>query len=703
MVAKMTAQTQTRTTGRRFPEALQRVRRFDETGADGFHRSWIMLFPVGHYQHEQYGELDFTPAKLRKIKALYDQRVRHIDAALDVDHRAAHDDSRATGWIESLELREKQPDGTPAGLWGCIKWTPYGMQFLKSDEYRYFSPEFGAWEDPQSGEQFDDVLIGGALTNRPFLKTMPAIALSAAADAQRGAAAAAISRKPWGAVDKDSLPASCFLIVGDPAKKATWRLPVYEGAGPKDADGVYTRRGALNLNGVKAAWAAINGAHTGQPMAGVPASVKTRLAAWRARYFPSAAGAAAGATQASESQVRSADGSEPGAAQTRLNAGMWMEGRVGSRKFDADLDDTDEQFGADDDDEEAGLTLADGGKPAKGSAAMKAKMAALRAKSGRGKKSASADDAKDDGADDDAEELADGEDEEDDGAAEMDEGDDESETYDEADGDGEDEELSDPADAEGDADESDDDVDPEDDEGGPEDEDENDEPPASARRAPAKSGKAGKAGSKRMMGAKSAKSSGPSVRAAERRQGGRVTMGREGGAERPLTLAEQRQVLEENAKLHEEAAKMRFQLYEEQNEKILAGWAKGSFQFKENAKGAAKIGRIALSKGFKDAYRAFMRSEGVRLSEASRSKLLGLVEIALSSAVVDLSERGGSYDPEGRMVSAASRRAAGDDDKLEQAAQRIALAEHGKDIAALSGDPAKVLAIYERASREMRY
>ncbi len=159
--------------------------------------------------------------------------------------------------------------------------------------------------------------------------------------------------------------------------------------------------------------------------------------------------------------------------------------------------------------------------------------------------------------------------------------------------------------------------------------------------------------------------------------------------------------LAEHQKLREEVAQLRFRLYEEGIEKTLSGWRKGAFQFKENAKGAPKSGRITLSKGFSDAFRVFMRSEGVRLSEASRAKLLGLIEVALSSAVVDLSERGSSYDGEGRMV-AASRRAAGDDDKLQQAAERIALAEHGTAITALN-DPVKVLAIYERASKEVHY
>lgn len=702
MVASKTAR---RTVGgtsgvMRFPDVLQRVTRFDETGTDGFHRSWIMLFPVGHYEHEQYGELDFTPEKLRRIKQQYDQRVRHIDAALDVDHRAAHDDSRATGWIESLELRDAAPDGSaPAGLWGCIKWTPYGMQFLSSDEYRYFSPEFGPWEDPQSHEKWDDVLIGGALTNRPFLKTMPAIALAERDAEHRSkdvttqggqAATQAISRRPWGSVDKTQLPAACFLIVGDPAKKSTWRLPVYEGAGALGADGMYARRGPLNLNAVKAAYADVNGAQSGKPMQGVSASVKARLARWRARYFPDAVKRDASGKDSRKAREQSGQrGSEwwQLAVETGDSAagGGVMEGRVG-RKYASDLDD-DDLFEADDegDDEDTdALALAD--KPAKGSAAMKAKMTALRKKSslklGKGKKSGAADDS---ASDDDGDEMA--EPEEDDSAAMAedtadDEVYDDSEELDEADGDGPDTELADPADAE--EDDADVDVDPEDDDG-PEDEDESDDmPPKSARR-----GGGGKAAakSKRMMGARTAVRGGAHVRASE------GSMERSNGGE-TISLAEAKQ-------LREEVAQLRFRLYEEGIEKTLAGWSKGSFQFKENAKGAPKTGHIALSKSFREAFRAYMRSEGVRLSEGQRAKLLGLVEVALSSAVVDLSERGSSYDPEGRMVGASRRRAAGDDDKLQQVAERIALSEHNKPITALS--EAQMFAVYQRASEEVRY
>ncbi len=260
MVA-VVAENRTQTAALRWPDDCQRVARLEEPGPDGFARSWIMLFPLGRFKHPEYGTLNFTRPRLSDIKRKFDLRVRHIDIALDADHKASKGDSRATGWIEAVELRETSGD-TPGGLWGHIKWTPYGMQLLRDQEYRYFSPEFGDWDDPETGKTWSDVLMGGGLTNRPFLKQMPALTLS---------------DKSWGSVNKSKLPRSSFLIQGDPDDKSTWRLPIYEGAGPVDSEGHYTKRGPLNINAVRAALAALGGARTGNPMTGVPSGTRERL------------------------------------------------------------------------------------------------------------------------------------------------------------------------------------------------------------------------------------------------------------------------------------------------------------------------------------------------------------------------------------------------------------------------------------------
>lgn len=259
-----------------------------EEGADGFHRSWIMLFPEGTFDHEQYGELDFSAKTLSEIKRNFDSGAREIEIAIDRDHKATEGDSTAMGWLEQMQLRPALSDGTPAGLWGCIRWTDIGLHEIEAQHFRYFSPEFKPeYTNQLSGKQFHNVVIGGALTNRPFLKAMPAIAL------------AEVSRKSWASVNKSKLPRSCFLVQGDASDKSTWKLPIYEGAGPLDADGHYTKRGALNINAVRAALAAIGGARTGTPMTGVGSGVRAKLQRLLEQYGGSSGSGGGGDSSAS--------------------------------------------------------------------------------------------------------------------------------------------------------------------------------------------------------------------------------------------------------------------------------------------------------------------------------------------------------------------------------------------------------------------
>ena len=244
---------------------LARIHLSEPSSSDGMRRSWIMYMPEGRFEHPDYGSLDFTPAKLSEFKQRFDSKVRGIDIALDCDHKTGE----APGWIEQMQLRDGS-DGQPAGLYALIRWTTLGEKLLKEQLYKYFSPEFGTHFDERTGKKISNVPLGGALTNRPFLKSMTAVAL---AESSGG-----VSHRSWGSVDKACLPDSAFL---DPKNR---RLPVYEGAGPKDAKGRYTQRGPLNLNGVRAALAAVHGARSGSAMTGLPAGVAAKLQRWLKQY-----------------------------------------------------------------------------------------------------------------------------------------------------------------------------------------------------------------------------------------------------------------------------------------------------------------------------------------------------------------------------------------------------------------------------------
>lgn len=133
----------------------------------------VQIFPkVGRYSHPMYGELDVSEDFLGEVKANFDERVYQQDIPLTIDLEHETKLSGAAGWFRELEQRGK------SGLWASIEFTDRGAQLVADGAYRYFSPEYySVWQDPASGRAFNNVLIGGALTNRPFFKGMTAVVM----------------------------------------------------------------------------------------------------------------------------------------------------------------------------------------------------------------------------------------------------------------------------------------------------------------------------------------------------------------------------------------------------------------------------------------------------------------------------------------------------------------------------------------------
>jgi hypothetical protein len=129
----------------------------------------VQLLRVGTFNHPKYGKFEITPLVLAEMKYNFEKNVRGIDIALDFFHES---DKVAAGWLKTLELRE---NGTE--LWAInVDWTPRARKMLAEKELRYFSPDFSfQWTDPENGKVFQNVLFGGGLTNRPFVKGMEPI------------------------------------------------------------------------------------------------------------------------------------------------------------------------------------------------------------------------------------------------------------------------------------------------------------------------------------------------------------------------------------------------------------------------------------------------------------------------------------------------------------------------------------------------
>jgi phage I-like protein len=140
---------------------------FDEIGGDL--TSWVQAAPIGSWNHPEYGKIEFTPDRIQRFASNVNGNVRGQELDIDYDHKERS--GEAAGWVQKAEAR-------PNGLWLQVKWTQAAAEKIRSGAYRYFSPEFvDEWEHPQGGK-YHDVLFGGGLTNRPFLKGILPVNLS---------------------------------------------------------------------------------------------------------------------------------------------------------------------------------------------------------------------------------------------------------------------------------------------------------------------------------------------------------------------------------------------------------------------------------------------------------------------------------------------------------------------------------------------
>lgn len=135
---------------------------------------WIQAFPVGSYKHPLYGKIEMTPRRVQQMAANVQNNVRGTELDIDYDHK--EHSGKAAGWIKDAHARTD-------GLWVEVEFTDDAFSAIKKKEYRYFSPEYAdKWTHPSTGAVHQDVLFGGGLTNRPFLKDILPINMSELAD-----------------------------------------------------------------------------------------------------------------------------------------------------------------------------------------------------------------------------------------------------------------------------------------------------------------------------------------------------------------------------------------------------------------------------------------------------------------------------------------------------------------------------------------
>lgn len=137
----------------------------------------IQVVPTGTWDHPAYGEMEIDSAAIRQFVQNFKDKVR-----LKIPITAGHDTGMgggeygelpAIGWFTELVDRGVN------GLWGAVDWTDKGKELIAQGAFKYFSPEFyETYTDPETQTKYEHVLVGGALTNKPYFKELEPVAFA---------------------------------------------------------------------------------------------------------------------------------------------------------------------------------------------------------------------------------------------------------------------------------------------------------------------------------------------------------------------------------------------------------------------------------------------------------------------------------------------------------------------------------------------
>lgn len=134
--------------------------------------SRIEIMRTGTWKHPAYGQFSITENDIDEFILHFNEKVRGVDIAIDLEHGETPHKGASAGWVKSLSKQG-------SSLLAEIEWTDLGKEKLQAKEYKYFSPEFKfSYEDHETGKKYNNVLMGGGLTNRPFIKNMQPVLLS---------------------------------------------------------------------------------------------------------------------------------------------------------------------------------------------------------------------------------------------------------------------------------------------------------------------------------------------------------------------------------------------------------------------------------------------------------------------------------------------------------------------------------------------
>jgi len=144
---------------------------FDEP-VSGSNVSEIEILKTGVWDHPTYGKMTITQGMLDEFIQNFNEGIRK-GICITEGHPVNDGELPAVGWFK--ELKKKGSDA----LLAVVEWNKRGMEILADKVYKFFSPEFFFnYEDPETRTVTKNVLTGGALTNKPYFKSLEAVVMS---------------------------------------------------------------------------------------------------------------------------------------------------------------------------------------------------------------------------------------------------------------------------------------------------------------------------------------------------------------------------------------------------------------------------------------------------------------------------------------------------------------------------------------------
>jgi len=124
------------------------------------------------YHTPAYGPVEITDQKIQNFIRNFRDGVRGQEIAINYEHGIdVAKGNKAAGWLRDAVIKDNK-------LMLGIDFTEPAKNELKNKEWKYFSLEWDdEWLHPD-GEEIQDVIIGGALTNRPIAKNLMPINFS---------------------------------------------------------------------------------------------------------------------------------------------------------------------------------------------------------------------------------------------------------------------------------------------------------------------------------------------------------------------------------------------------------------------------------------------------------------------------------------------------------------------------------------------